>query len=262
MRHCIHLVALIVLACALSGCPTPEPRPPDLDQQQRLAAMRESVEAVQAQQRAQLEEPGPQCVQVINDRADDLIVAFEVRSREYYEKHLVAPYWPVSDYSGVTVGIGDDLGPKSASQIESDWRKHPRKNELAALAGIRGPSAGARIKSLKHIRIEWDLAREVFSCTTVVRYYRMMLRAFPGADQLDADAQGALTSLVFNRGSSMTGHARRHMRAIRDECVPERDNACIQRQLRDMVAVWKNSSIERGMTRRRFAEADLLGGSP
>src|SRR5215204_6101035 len=49
----------------------------------------------------------------------DLLVAFEVTAPAYYEKKLRRPVWPGGE-SGVTVGIGYDVGVTGAKQIEQD----------------------------------------------------------------------------------------------------------------------------------------------
>lgn len=189
--------------------------------------------------------------------AIDLIVEFEIGSSAHYDKRLQSPYWP-GHQSGVTVGIGDDLGFKAASVILQDWHAHSERARLAQQAGFKGASAKARIPSLADIRITYTQARAVFDSTTIVNYYRIMRRAFPGAEQLHPVAQGVLTSLVYNRGASMRGDDRAEMRTIRDSCVPAFDYDCMARAIRQMVRVWRNSSIERGMERRRNAEAALL----
>jgi GH24 family phage-related lysozyme (muramidase) len=76
-------------------------------------------------------------------------------------------------------------------------------------------------------------------------------------ERLHPNAQAALVSLVFNRGNSLVGERRSEMRAIRD-AVARSDHREIARQLRAMVRLWRGTDIERGMTRRRNAEAALV----
>jgi hypothetical protein len=63
--------------------------------------------------------------------------------------------------------------------------------------------------------------------------------AFPGINELSPDAQGALVSLVFNRGTSMEGDRRREMRAIQ-AAVANGDLQEIADQLRSMKRLWAN----------------------
>ncbi len=79
---------------------------------------------------------------------------------------------------------------------------------------------------------------------------------FPGIAELPPDAQGALVSLVFNRGTSMEGDRRAEMRAIRD-AVPSSDLQEIADQLRSMKRLWINKGLD-GLLRRREEEAKLI----
>ena len=70
------------------------------------------------------------------------------------------------------------------------------------------------------------------------------------------DAQGALVSLVFNRGPGMDGDRRREMRAVRD-AVARKDLREIAGQIRAMKRLWEGQGLD-GLLRRRDAEADLV----
>ena len=159
----------------------------------------------------------------------------------------------------MTWGIGYDGGHRSAAVIAVDWETHPHVLRLQTAAGITGPLARDHARTLADVSVDWGMARQVFDQTSLVEHYRIARRVFVPErfDSLPRNAQGALTSLVFNRGGSMTGPGRLEMRAIRDECLPASDVRCVAQQLRAMVRIWKGSSIERGMQRRREAEAEL-----
>lgn len=205
--------------------------------------------------------PAP-VVQLIPTAALDLIISFEIGSPATYQKRYQAPIWPGAA-SGVTVGIGYDLGHQHAAVIEQDWVVVPAYvQRLADQAGITGTAAQAQLVGLADIRIDYGTARGVFDATSVVQYYRLMRGVFPGAERLHANAQGALTSLVYNRGGSMRGESRREMRTIRDVCLVHSDHACIARELRAMSRIWVGSTIEKGMKRRREAEAALVERAP
>lgn len=202
--------------------------------------------------------PPAAVVQLIPQRAVDLIVAFEVGSPEVYHAKYRAPIWPGAA-SGVTVGIGYDLGHAAPRVIALDWHASPHAVRLASAAGTTGPLARELARRMADIAIEYGFARHVFDQTSVVEHYRVARRVF-GADAFDAlppNAQGALVSLVFNRGGAMGGERRSEMRAIRDTCLPASDVHCIAVQLRAMARVWRGSDIEAGMRRRRHAEAEL-----
>jgi GH24 family phage-related lysozyme (muramidase) len=168
------------------------------------------------------------------------------------------PAWPLGS-SGVTVGWGYDLGYSRADVIKSDWHELPQRDRLAAVSGLTGRKAQAKIPELRDILIARDIGTRVFDLVDVAREYANCRRAY-GKEEFDAlrpNAQAALISLGFNRGYSMSGPNRVEMRNIRD-AVPKRDYEYMAGQLRAMVHVWRGTSIERGMRNRRYAEAKLM----
>jgi hypothetical protein len=72
---------------------------------------------------------------------------------------------------------------------------------------------------------------------------RAPVATFPGVDQLPPNAQGALVSLVFNRGPGMYGDCRREMRAVRDPVV-RKDLPEIARQIRAMKCLWEGQGLD------------------
>jgi GH24 family phage-related lysozyme (muramidase) len=186
-----------------------------------------------------------------------LLHEFEVGGgRGYYERFLARPTWP-GFASGVTIGIGYDLGYNSQAVIRQDWRKFAARDRLVMAAGLTGASAKSRIAELRDLVIQWGLAEEVFEEVTVAKFFAMCQRKFPGFDELHPNAQAALLSLVFNRGDSMAGPRREEMREIQ-KLVPRRDYVGIALELRKMKRIWRGTNIEAGMVRRREAEACLL----
>lgn len=189
-----------------------------------------------------------------------LLLRFEVGGgKTYYEKYLKTPTWPGAA-SGVTIGVGYDLGYYTAETIQKDWgeRLDPAElKRLVACAGKKGPDAKKRIAALKDIEIPWSDALAVFKAVSVTTFWRKTKATFPGVEALHPNARGALLSLVFNRGTSLTGDRRKEMRAIK-ALVPEKDYEGIAEQLRAMKRIWMDTTIEQGMSRRRDAEADLV----
>ena len=121
--------------------------------------------------------------------------------------------------SGVTIGIGYDLGYTSKAQIEADWApflEQPARASLAAVQGVKGLAAQQLARGIAHLRIPLAAAEAVFHASTLPRFAKLTRDVFPGVEKLPLDAQGALLSLVFNRGASLEGERRREMRAIRD----------------------------------------------
>lgn len=191
--------------------------------------------------------------------ATKLILDYEVGGGEaYYDKKLIHPTWP-GGQSGVTIGVGYDLGYNSQSQFQADWGTRLAAadyNRLKACLGSKASVASGLIRGVKDISVPWSAASAVFFALTVPRFYREALGAFPGMDKLPGDAQGALVSLVFNRGTSMKGDSRREMRAIRD-LVPKGDLKGIAAQLRSMKRLWVGKHLD-GLIARREAEAKLV----
>lgn len=187
---------------------------------------------------------------------ETLVIEFEVGGRSGYNPH---PELPDLRLSGVTVGIGYDLHQNTRKAIITDWHPlpAPAPARLAATQPFYGNSAVDPLKTVKDIIVPWATALGVFDKIDVAREWSRARRALPGFDALRPNAQAALLSLGFNRGWSMVGDNRREVRAIRD-AVPHRDYTVIATQLRIMVRVWRGTSIEHGMYRRRMAEADLV----
>ncbi len=162
--------------------------------------------------------------------------------------------WP-GESSGITIGIGYDLGFQA--NFEEDWKPYltPEEIELLKTAiGVTGEAAKAIAYKFKGIRIKRSDAEEVFMNATLPEFIRETQEAFPGLDDLPLDAQGALVSLVYNRGPAMSGDRRTEMRAIR-ELVPQKDLQGIADQIYKMKRLWPNT---RGLRRRRDAEAALV----
>lgn len=200
----------------------------------------------------------PPRVSVISPAAVALIVRWEVGSQELYTRRYEAPIWP-GGASGVTWGIGYDGGHQTRQQIGLDWTALAAASRLQSTAGIIGPVAQPVVRDLRDVRVPFGLASDVFGVASLPRYHASARRAF-GADAFDAlpaDARGALVSVVYNRGASMTGPARTEMRAIRDVCLPGGDVHCIAGQIRQMCRLWRGTSLEAGLCGRREEEAGL-----
>jgi hypothetical protein len=205
---------------------------------------------------------------MLSKKSLDLILEFEVGGGEnYYNKFLKNPAWPEGQ-SGVTIGVGYDLGYVNKSEFSEDWKDLPKEifDRLYKVVGIKGYNAKNLIRGLKDITIPWDLALKVFNNKTVTKFYNLTKQTFPNFDNLPEDAKGGLVSLVFNRGNALEGDRRREMKLIRDgmKLVSNYDQKAltfIANQIRNMKRIWIGGSIEKGMNRRRDAEAKLIEDS-
>lgn len=170
--------------------------------------------------------------------------------------------WP-GGASGITLGYGYDLGHVTPAQFAADWAACFTAEQMARLRraiGQTGAAARALAASLADIRCAAADARRILVRVSLPVYVARTRRAFPGFDFLPLDVQGALVSLVYNRGTRMTDSPgtddRREMRAIRD-LVAAGLVAGIAEQLRAMKRLWAGKGLD-GLLRRRDAEAALV----
>lgn len=194
----------------------------------------------------------------VSRRGLDQIVEHEISSPTHYRRALQRPTFPGGD-SGVTIGIGYDLGANSASQIRRDWQGLLADTDveaLAAAAGLKGEAAQRVLPLLQDIQVPLAAAEQVFYTRTLPRYAQSTRRAYPAVQLLAPDAQAALLSLVYNRGSALSGASRSEMRAI-VPLVAAQDYAGIAEQLRAMKRLWVGEGLD-GLLARRDAEATLV----
>jgi GH24 family phage-related lysozyme (muramidase) len=189
-----------------------------------------------------------------SEKALDLIIGFEGLNQP--------GKWPGGS-SGITLGFGYDLGHVTPAQFESDWAGCFTPEQFARLRdaiGKTGAAAQALAVRLANIKCTPADSRRVLLECSLPEYVARTRQAFPGFDELPLDAQGALVSLVYNRGAGMKDSAgtdnRLEMRVIR-ELVPLGDLAGIAAQLRSMKRLWTGKGMA-GLLRRRDAEAALV----
>jgi hypothetical protein len=195
----------------------------------------------------------------LSPNAFKLILDYEVGGGEgYYNKYLKRPCWP-KGASGVTIGVGYDLGYNSETQFQEDWGgiiNDSDFNRLRKCLGFKGSVANSKLSSVRDIEIPWDSALNVFKKNTIPRFIKLTLKAFPDADKMHPDAFGALVSIVFNRGSSLKGSRRIEMARIRD-LVPSKNYSAIAQEIHNMKRIWKGKGLD-GLLRRRDKEASLV----
>jgi len=202
---------------------------------------------------------------MLSKKSLDLILEFEVGGGEnYYNKFLKNPAWPEGQ-SGVTIGVGYDLGYVNKAEFSEDWKDLPKDifDRLYKVVGIKGYNAKNLIRGLRDISIPWELSLQVFNNKTVNKFWNLTKDTFPNFDKMPEDAKGGLVSLVFNRGNALEGDRRREMKLIRDGMAitpifDQKALSFIANQIRNMKRIWAGGSIEKGMNRRRDAEAKLI----
>jgi GH24 family phage-related lysozyme (muramidase) len=173
--------------------------------------------------------------------------------------------WP-GGASGITIGIGYDLGYTTIDRFESDWNKAipgPTLLRLREVIGLTGIKAKNKAVQLADIKIKRAESEKIFTEKTIPQEQLRTQIAFPGLENLPADAQGALVSLVYNRGASMIDSPgkdnRKEMRAIK-VAVAKGDLKEIAKQLRSMKRLWEGKGLN-GLIKRREDEALLVEGS-
>lgn len=203
----------------------------------------------------------------ISDRARQLIIACEISSRAAYDHRYHNPVWP-GGASGVTIGIGYDLGQTSADDFRARWRGLLPDTSLDALAtvcGIKGASAEAARASVRTIDVPWAQAQTQFDQFLPYAVGKTE-DTFRNAVELPPACRGALVSLVYNRGPSLShSDTRNEMREIA-RLMRERSFAGVPQQIRFMKRLWVDKPKMRGLLARRELEALLfeqgLAGQP
>lgn len=203
----------------------------------------------------------------LSRKAIALLMKFEVGGgQSYYDKFLARPSWPGYS-SGITVGIGVDLGYDDSILDHLATILEPEQLErLKDTVGAKGNAAKPYVKGLRDIVIPWDFAARYFEEYTLPKYIEQTLNAFPGAENLPDDAFGALVSLVFNRGPLVNNTDRRkEMANIRTILAKNKDNItapvvrAIGDEVRKMSRLWPNNKASNNdLYDRRQQEADLI----
>lgn len=198
----------------------------------------------------------------ISQIAINHIIAEEVSSPAYYERHYRRPEWP-GGASGVTIGVGYDLGYASKDKIRADWGSRVPAQMLRIMmtcSGVKGGAAKALLASVRpQIEIPWDMAYEVFISRDIPQWTATCERALPNFSELTATCKGIEVGLAYNRGAggfTSNGDRFREMRQIRSY-MTTREFALIPGQHRSMARLWRGTSVN-GVADRRLREAALF----
>jgi hypothetical protein len=199
---------------------------------------------------------------MLSKKSIDLIIQFEVGGRNYYEKVLQKPSWP-GGASGITIGLGYDIGYETEKQFLSDWSASLNLNfvnALRPLCGLTGEKAKLMLRGeVLNVRVPYNVAYDVFVNKDIPRYFAMTKKIYPQLEALNEDTQGALVSMVYNRGASLSGESRKEMKAIID-LVAKKDYHGIAEEIEKSKRLWEHKGLD-GLVLRREAEADLIRAS-
>lgn len=175
--------------------------------------------------------------------------------------------WPEGE-SGITLGFGCDIGADPDSLAFWVGVLHGDEVErLKAARGITGEAAHAIAHHFSDIRITREQALQVFREHTLPTEIAKTRATFKGIDAFPAALLGALTSLVFNRGTSLAGSRRTEMASIAAVITDQAAKPPAERELhgalrmiagefRAMKRLW--GSDQGGLLKRRDAEAALV----
>lgn len=184
------------------------------------------------------------------------------------EKLPTYPYWP-GGRSGITIGVGWDLGQPSEADFRRVWHSLDEDSitRLSVAARKTGHSAQALKQELRTVVIPEKTSRAVLQESLREREYPQTLRLLSGTDRLPTEFQVALISVIFNRGAAL-GHDpdwrqakaldnRWEMRKLQGD-VSRGDLFAIYIRLGTMKRLWENDTKQRGLPIRRRDEQHLL----
>ena len=196
---------------------------------------------------------------IISQKAVNSIIFFEVGSPANYIKQYQHPKAEVGD-SGITIGIGYDLGYNKKEQIQSDWGDVLPAETLKLLesvSGLKGDKARESINTVKDLTIPLDSAMKVFINRSLKHYSIITISVYPGVDKLLPDAAGALLSLIYNRGANTDKNLDRRVEMFNiKDLVVKKDYNGIADQISAMKRLWGDA--ENGLRIRRDMEAELV----
>jgi GH24 family phage-related lysozyme (muramidase) len=193
----------------------------------------------------------------------DLIINFETGGKSYYEKVYKSTFvWP-GGASGPTVGFGVDCAYYTREELKNIFKHVMTEEELTLVCGAVGKSGSsgqAYTRKLKGIIVTWDEAKKIFEELTLPKFINLAKKTFPGVENLHPNAQGAILSIIFNRGTSLSGSRRVEILALR-RIIPTKNYKAMAAEVRKMKRLWPNNKNSNSdLYDRREAEAKLIEG--
>lgn len=201
----------------------------------------------------------------ISPKAIQLIISSEVSSETAYGKSYRRPIWPKGN-SGITIGIGYDVGYVDPFALEQDWTGYTSAENIKTLSsccGKTGDIAHRMLPDVQDVVIDYRPAEDEFLNNEKNRYVGLTEDSLPNSNLLLPDSLGALVSLVYNRGASFsippekdpTGRYA-EMRAIKVH-MANKDWRRIPGEIRGMQRIWRGKGLD-GLLIRRELEARLF----
>jgi peptidoglycan hydrolase-like protein with peptidoglycan-binding domain len=179
----------------------------------------------------------------------------EVSSPKAYRQTYSHPVWPTAN-SGITIGIGYDLKFATGATLDADWGAALPGATIERLAAVSGAAgSAARLAQVADINVPLLTAIRVFLQRMMPKHIGHTRSAYPTLDTLPPHRRTALISLVFNRGSDLTGDRRSEMKRIQALLAAGGLDA-VAEQFEAMTRLW-DPAKERGGIERRRQEAQL-----
>ncbi|EDO25688.1 predicted protein [Nematostella vectensis] len=177
------------------------------------------------------------------------------------ERYSEFPYALPDDTSGITIAYGYDLGQQTEATVDEELSDLYTASEIESLKtalGKKGANARNHLSQVSNIAINKENALKL-AVIMKKRYAQQVVDIYPSSINLHPDCQGALLSLVINRGKALTHRdpentSRLEMKQISEDL--EANNIhLIPSRLRSMKRLWENNPAQRGVATRRENEA-------
>ena len=183
----------------------------------------------------------------------------EVSDGATYRRKFQRPCLPPAP-SGITIGIGYDCQfTRTRADLEADWGDVLSPDAIALLEPTLG-KVGTQVLLAQAGAVSITLgdAMRVFATRSLPKYFEDTRRIYPqiAGGSLNPAQRTALVSLVYNRGTDLTGDRRREMKAIQGLLAAGR-LADVPGQFESMTRLWKMSEAP-GLIQRRRSEALLF----
>ncbi|UVE17781.1 pesticin C-terminus-like muramidase [Pseudomonas sp. LS44] len=176
------------------------------------------------------------------------------------ESYRQYPYALPDNNSGITIGYGYDLGQQTVDTVDKELAGLYSSAEIESLKvaiGKKGQDARDYVNKVSHISISKDNAMSL-AVIMKKRYAQQVVDVYPQAIKLHPDCQGALLSLIINRGNMLNtpaGSTRRlEMRQIQDDFNSNKPEL-ISSRFRSMKRLWAGDPRTSGLAARREKEA-------
>ncbi len=181
-----------------------------------------------------------------------------------YEGFKAKPYVPKDKHgnvlgtSGITIGYGYDLGQQTKSQIASDLQGFYTPDEIKkfqSVAGLKKNDAVNGLTKVKNLTITKDTAMQLTK-RVKANYAQQTYDIWPEVIDLHPHCQGALLSIVYNRGNELSGDRYKEKKNIQIH-LSKHEYSKIPNEIKAMKRLW-DIKIARGLHLRRDGEAEFF----